>query len=204
MDFQALNKELGNADLLLIDQILKGRFHQDMRMLDAGCGEGRNMVYFIKNEFPVYGIDQNPEAVSMARLIARSVNKNYTVENIFSTSIEENPFPAEFFDVVFCINVLHFASNLKHFMTMVEALLKILRKGGHFYVGMECESSDILEEARPSIYKRNMKSVPERFLMTKDLMKRMLDLKIIEKSEPAGFYHIEGLIGQMGIWFRKI
>jgi SAM-dependent methyltransferase len=203
MDFQALNKELGNADLLLIDQILKGRFYQDMRILDAGCGEGRNMVYFIKNEFQIYGIDQNPEAVSMARLIAPSVNKKYTVENIFTTSIEENPFPAEFFDVVLCINVLHFASNSKHFMKMVEALLKILRKGGYFYIGMECESSDMLAEAKPAIYKKD-KTVPEKFLMTKDLMNRILDLKIIEKSEPARFYQIEGSISQMGIWFRKI
>jgi SAM-dependent methyltransferase len=76
MDVKMLNSALGNADLILVDQILKNRFHKQMRILDAGCGEGRNMVYFIKNDFRIYGIDANADAVKLAKLYCRSLTKN--------------------------------------------------------------------------------------------------------------------------------
>lgn len=203
MDFQALNKELGNADILLIDQILKGRFQPQMRILDAGCGEGRNMVYFINNHFQIYGLDQNSEMVSMARLIARSVNKNYTVENIITGTIEHNPFPDEFFDVVLCINVLHAARNTDHFFEMVESLLKVLRKGGFLYIGMACESPSIWEGPVSKSGENIRPNDPAQYLMNEELMKRMLELKIIEKDEPARFHQIEGSICLTGIRFKK-
>ncbi len=40
MNFQDLNKEIGNIDIYLLDQILKGRYQQTHRILDAGCGFG--------------------------------------------------------------------------------------------------------------------------------------------------------------------
>ena len=50
MDISTLNKELGNIDIYLFDQLLKGKFEGEKRILDAGCGEGRNINYFIKND----------------------------------------------------------------------------------------------------------------------------------------------------------
>ncbi|WP_332912670.1 hypothetical protein [Algoriphagus boritolerans] len=47
MEVTELNQLLGNVDIYLLDQILKGRFSKEMKILDAGCGEGRNAVYFI-------------------------------------------------------------------------------------------------------------------------------------------------------------
>jgi len=204
MDFRALNKELGNADLLLIDQILKGRFQPEKRMLDAGCGEGRNMIYFVNNHFPIYGLDQNPEMVTMARLIARSVNKNYTVENIIQGTIEKNPFPAAFFDVVLCINVLHAARDTNHFFEMVESLLRVLRKGGGLYIGMACKSPGGKEISASPSRKKNESHTPVKLLMNEDLMRKLLELNSIEKDEPAQFHQIEGSICMTGIWLRKI
>lgn len=53
MNIAALNKLLGNIDIYLLDQILKGRFTKEMRILDAGCGEGRNLIYFLHEGFQV-------------------------------------------------------------------------------------------------------------------------------------------------------
>jgi SAM-dependent methyltransferase len=203
MDFRKLNQELGNADLLLIDQILKGRFDPKMKILDAGCGEGRNMVYFIKNGFPIYGIDQNPEMVSMSRLIARAINKDYVVENIFTASIEENPFPDKFFDVILCINVLHFARDKEHFMQMVKSQLRVLRNGGLFYIGMESGSE--MEEGKKKIaINREGATEQKRFLMNSDLLKNLLSLNLMEKSEPVWTLHLEGMVSLTGIMFKKI
>lgn len=134
-----LNSALGNADLILIDQILKNRFHKHMRILDAGCGEGRNMIYFIKNDFKIYGIDNNADAVKMAKLYGKSLNKNYEVEQIQNFAIEKNPFPDEFFDAIICINVLHSAKNQNEFFLSLEQLLRILKSGGILFLSLQSQ-----------------------------------------------------------------
>jgi 2-polyprenyl-3-methyl-5-hydroxy-6-metoxy-1,4-benzoquinol methylase len=53
----------GDIDIYLFDQILKNQFSALMKILDAGCGEGHNLVYFLRNGFEVYGIDQNRQPV---------------------------------------------------------------------------------------------------------------------------------------------
>mgnify|MGYP006293749787 CR=1 FL=1 len=131
-----LNEELGHSDILLIDQILKGRFKQGMRILDAGCGEGRNMTWFIRNGYQIYGIDQDKAAIRMGRLLARSLNRDFTLENLWATSIEDNPFPDQFFDIIFSINVLHFARNKDHFRDMAMALSRILKPKGKIFISM--------------------------------------------------------------------
>ncbi len=66
MNIQELNRHLGNIDIYLLDQILKGRFDRKMRILDVGCGEGRNLIYLLREDFQVFGVDQNPMAIQMA------------------------------------------------------------------------------------------------------------------------------------------
>jgi hypothetical protein len=46
-----LNQLLGNIDIYLLDQILKARFEKHCKILDAGCGEGRNLIFFVRNEY---------------------------------------------------------------------------------------------------------------------------------------------------------
>ena len=50
----------GSIDIYLFDQLLKGRLVPGMRVLDAGCGGGRNLNYFLKSGFDVCGVDQSP------------------------------------------------------------------------------------------------------------------------------------------------
>jgi 2-polyprenyl-3-methyl-5-hydroxy-6-metoxy-1,4-benzoquinol methylase len=203
MDFMSLNKELGNADLLLIDQILKGRFQPGMKILDAGCGEGRNMVYFVRNNFSIYGIDKDPAMVSMAKLIAQSNNRNFVVENIQAASIEENPFPDEFFDIILCISVLHFSNDADHFMSLIESQARILKKGGLMYISME---SDLVKEASLNSVKEagepRMSEV--KFRMTSELVEKILSSNILVKNESVRTIHIENSIQVSGIWLRKI
>src|SRR4051812_18370248 len=62
-----LRSLLGQADIYLIDQLLRGRFDARRRMLDAGCGDGRNLVYFLQRGFACFGIDREPAAVEHVR-----------------------------------------------------------------------------------------------------------------------------------------
>ena len=59
----SLQSAVGQTDIYLIDQILKGRFLPTQKILDAGCGSGRNMHWFLQNDFNIVGIDSSPSAI---------------------------------------------------------------------------------------------------------------------------------------------
>ena len=40
-----LRSAFGEIDIYLFDQLLRGRFDARSRVLDAGCGDGRNVHY---------------------------------------------------------------------------------------------------------------------------------------------------------------
>ena len=60
----------GDIDLYLFDQLLKGRLKPPMRMLDAGCGTGRNLPYFFRTGFDVYACDADADALDHVREMA--------------------------------------------------------------------------------------------------------------------------------------
>ena len=64
-----LRSQFGDIDIYLFDQILKGRFDRRLRVLDAGAGDGRNLIYFLRHGFACFGIDRE-EARRRARSIA--------------------------------------------------------------------------------------------------------------------------------------
>ena len=71
----------GEIDIYLFDQILKNQFSSQMSILDAGCGAGRNLVYFLRSGCRVFGVDQNPEAIRTVRELARLLAPELAAEN---------------------------------------------------------------------------------------------------------------------------
>ena len=55
-----LLEQFGQIDIYLFDQLLRGRIALGMRVLDAGCGAGRNLVYFLREGYEVFGVDLDP------------------------------------------------------------------------------------------------------------------------------------------------
>ncbi len=105
----------GDIDIYLFDQILKNRFTPEMTILDAGCGGGRNLVYFLRSGFRVFGVDQNTEAVRYVRSLARTLAPDTPTENFQISDVEKLPYPDENFDAVISNAVLHFADDECHF-----------------------------------------------------------------------------------------
>lgn len=111
-----LIETFGNIDIYLFDQLLKGRISPGDRILDAGCGSGRNSHYLLREGFRVFGVDENPRAA--VSCIA---------------TLEALSFADRAFDVVICSAVLHFARDDAHFEGMVSELFRVLRPGGLFF-----------------------------------------------------------------------
>jgi SAM-dependent methyltransferase len=139
-----LRNQFGEIDIYLFDQLLKGRFNTNMRILDAGCGGGRNLVYFLRNGYEVYGVDQNAEAIAHVRRLASDLHPAISAENFLVSDVEEMPFPDRHFDAVISSAVLHFARDEQHFNRMLYEMWRVTRPGGLFFARLA--SSNGIEE----------------------------------------------------------
>lgn len=124
----------GQIDIYVFDQILRGNLHGGMRILDAGCGFGRNLVWLLREQAEVFACDLNPEGVEHVRALAAQLQPSLPAANFQVAAIEAMPFPDGFADAVLCNSVLHFARDEQHFLRMVEELWRVLRVGGLLFV----------------------------------------------------------------------
>ena len=146
-----LNEFFGDIDIYLFDQILKNRFSPGMKILDAGCGGGRNIVYFLRSGFEVFGVDQNAEAIEYVRSLAQMLAPENSPENFQILGVEKMPFADESFDVVISSAVLHFADNETQFNQMLDEMFRVLKPFGLLFarlassIGIENKVKQIAE-----------------------------------------------------------
>jgi len=84
-----LAEQFGGIDIYLFDQPLRGRIPLGTRVIDAGCGGGRNLVYFLRNGYEVFGVDRSAEAISQVRGLAASINPALPAENFIIAAVEK-------------------------------------------------------------------------------------------------------------------
>lgn len=125
-----LQAQFGQIDIYVFDQLLRGRIGPGMRVLDAGCGSGRNLHYLMKAGYEVFGADANPEAVTSVRQLAARLAPGLSPDNFRVEPIERMTFPDAFADVVISSAVLHFARDDAHFLDMLRGTWRVLRPGG--------------------------------------------------------------------------
>lgn len=128
----ALQESFGEIDIYVFDQLLKGRFDSARAVLDAGCGEGRNLHYLLARGLDCYGIDRVPEAVTDIQARAARLAPSLPPDNFLIGEIDALPWPDRMFDAVICSAVLHFARDEAHFDRMVGEMWRVLARGGVF------------------------------------------------------------------------
>jgi SAM-dependent methyltransferase len=139
----SVQERFGQIDIYVFDQILRGNIAPGMRILDAGCGYGRNLVYLLRQGFEIYATDANDRAVEHVRRLSKSLGSGLPDENFQVSLVEKMPFPTGFADVVICNSVLHFARSEEQFQSMVSDLWRVVHPGGLLFcrlgsrIGME-------------------------------------------------------------------
>lgn len=128
-----LQQQFGQIDIYLFDQILRGNISPGMRVLDAGCGAGRNLQYLLREGYEVFGVDVSTEAVAAVQKLASGLVPWLPKENFRVSALESIPFADEFADVVICHSVLHFAQDEAQLEAMVSGLWRVLRPGGMLF-----------------------------------------------------------------------
>jgi len=140
-----LQEQFGQIDIYLFDQLLKGRIASGMRILDAGCGSGRNLVYFLRERYEVYAADVDAQAVEGLRAMAKRLAPGLPAANFRVESVENLSFDAACAEVVISNTVLHFARDDAHFDSMLRGSWRVLKPSGLFFcrlastIGMESQ-----------------------------------------------------------------
>jgi tellurite methyltransferase len=145
-----LHEQFGDIDIYVFDQLLRRRIAPGMRVLDAGCGAGRNLVYLLRSGYEVFGVDADPNAIAAVRTLASRLAPRLPADNFRVEPIERMTFPDGFADVVLTSAVLHFARDDAQFRAMLDSSWKALKPGGLFFsrlassIGMEQEVKTVV------------------------------------------------------------
>lgn len=138
-----LQEQFGEIDIYLFDQLLRGRLAPGARILDAGCGSGRNLVYLLQAGYDVFGLDPDATAIRAVQHLAARLAPHLPSDNFRAEPIERSAFPDAFADVVLSSAVLHFARDDAQFTAMLRGTWRVLRPGGFLFcrlassIGME-------------------------------------------------------------------
>ena len=125
-----LRSQFGDIDIYFFDQLLRGRLDARQRVLDAGCGDGRNLIYLLQRGFTCYGVDEDATAIEVMRRTAARVAPQAPADHFVVASIDRLPYDDGSMDVVIASAVLHFARDEAHCLAMVQEMWRVLAPNG--------------------------------------------------------------------------
>lgn len=149
----SVQEQFGQIDIYVFDQILRGNIAAGMRVLDAGCGYGRNLVHLLREGCEIFALDADAQAIDHVRQLSASLSTGLPQENFQIGYIEQMPFPDDFVDVVLCNSVLHFARDEDHFRAQLAELWRVLRPGGTFFARLGSRIGMDFERLRAGIFR---------------------------------------------------
>ncbi|OPZ93981.1 MAG: Tellurite methyltransferase [Firmicutes bacterium ADurb.Bin419] len=127
-----------NADMSAIcDKFLKYIRHGG-RILDAGCGSGRDSLYFLKQGYEVVSIDASEEMVKMSSQL--------TGQKTLKMRFDEMDFDSEFDGIWACASLLHVPkADIKEVMYKI---VKSLKKEGALFASFKYGNNEIISADR--------------------------------------------------------
>ncbi|MGG3523486.1 class I SAM-dependent methyltransferase [Bacillus pseudomycoides] len=116
------------------------------KVLELGCGPGRNAIYFAEKGCLVDAVDLSQESIQWAteRAKEKNVNINFIYNNIFDLQIEEGTY-----DIVYDSGCFHHIAPHRR-MSYINLVKKALKPGGYFAItcfvqGGELGGADITD-----------------------------------------------------------
>ena len=196
MNYNETYAVLGKVDIYLIDQILKNRYAINDSILDAGCGEGRNLKWFYANNYEISGIDADKERIENAKLIYPKSATNFQVANL-----DDLPYSENTFNHVICSAVLHFAKSEVHFFKMFSELIRVLKPQGTLLIRT---ASNIGLDGNIPYLKENKTNREGSYYLTREVIKKLMNEYNFELIEPIKTTNVEDKRAMTTLVIRKI
>ncbi|MDO9038718.1 MAG: class I SAM-dependent methyltransferase [Lutibacter sp.] len=168
MNIETLKNSISGVDIYILDQILKDCYQPGDKILDAGCGNGRNLKWFYEIGFEIHGTE-----IDLKRLQHCKDSYPQQKNNFIEAFVEQMPYESNSFDHLVCIAVLHFAYDLDHYLKMFNELLRILKPQGSLLIrtasniGIENE----VQHLGDGIF--NLPDGSTRFLLTREILEKL-------------------------------
>jgi 2-polyprenyl-3-methyl-5-hydroxy-6-metoxy-1,4-benzoquinol methylase len=98
------------------------------RVLDLGCGGGRNSVLLAENGFEAYGVDISKHAIKLAKLLAKEkkAKAEFKVGSVLDLAYKDG-----FFDAVMDFGCLHHLRK-SQWKKYLKSILRVLKTGGYY------------------------------------------------------------------------
>ena len=117
--YYSVNKNQNNRYIETISKYCKGK-----KLLEYGCGTGRESKKWLKLGAILTGIDISPEGIKKAK--EKIVNTDYNAD-YFVMNAERTEFPDDSFDIAVGTGIIHHLNLLISY----KELYRILKKNGH-------------------------------------------------------------------------
>jgi ubiquinone/menaquinone biosynthesis C-methylase UbiE len=183
--------QIANTDIYLLDQLLKGRIAPGMKILDAGCGVGRNSEYFVRQNFDIYGVDRSEQAIQLAKEKMAVWNPHFDVERFRVADGASLPFPDQNFDYIISSAVLHFAEDRAHFTQLLAELVRVLKPGGILFIRMTTKHTlaHLSQQLHDDVYQ-----IPDgstRYLLDVEHLKELMGEYNLSFADPFKTVNVE-------------
>lgn len=174
---------LANESLVTIYKHFSDYFY-DKKVIDLGCGEGRDSIFLKKNNANVIGVDISPCALTKARESSKA--QNLDIDFIETNVLFLNAFKDEYFDTAINMGCLHMIVDAKERKKHICNVYRILKRGGVFIVD-HCQKNwgKGFFSLPPHLYSKDKMVVGnkiKRVVRTKDGQK-LMDLEVIPYLE---------------------
>ncbi|MDZ7780744.1 MAG: class I SAM-dependent methyltransferase [Gemmatimonadota bacterium] len=183
----------GHIDIYVFDQLLRGRLGPEMRVLDAGCGGGRNAAYLMRCGGEVFGVDSNREQIDRIQKLAAEVAPHLPAENFRVGDLADLPFPDGRFDAVICSAVLHFADDASAFEGMLAEMWRVLAPGGVFFSRLASSIGIEDDVVHVGGRRHRLPDGSERFLVDEAYLGRLAADLRAEPLDPVKTTIVEGM-----------
>jgi SAM-dependent methyltransferase len=159
-------------------------------VLDAGCGDGRNLIYLLQQGFDCFGVDSEPSAIEVMRRTASHIAPHVPPTNFSVADLTQLPYPDGHMHVVVCSAVLHFANDEAHFNAMVDDMWRVLARGGLFFTRL---ASNIgLEHVGPAGRQVRLPDGTDRFLVDEPMLVRLTTRLGGRLADPIKTTNVQG------------
>ena len=186
-----LRDQFGDIDIYLFDQVLRGRFDRRWRILDAGCGDGRNLTYFLRSGFECFGVDDDPDAIRRVRRLAADLAPALPQEHFRVADIAHLPWADGAMDAVISSAVLHFVEDEARFGALMDEMWRVLATDGLFFGRL---ASNIGLENQVGAARRRVR-IPDgsdRFVVDEAMLREWTDRLGGQMIDPIKTTNVEG------------
>lgn len=195
MNYKLTFDLLGNVDIYVIDQILKGCYQSGQSILDAGCGSGRNLKWFYQNDFSITGIDVDVERIKLAKEFFPNAAAHFTVG-----TLAKMPYDNKVFDHILCCAVLHFAQDKTHFNKMFAEIYRVLKPSGTLLIRV---ASDIGLNGKKPFVQDGKSQEMGNFYITRQLISEIVTRFSLKLLEPIKTTNVQDVRAMTTLVFQK-